>query len=526
MDTSHSYPAISTIAITFSLPVFFLILLWISKTSFRSTNKKRAAPEAGNSWPVLGHLHLLVGQKPAHLTLSAMADKYGPIFTIKLGVRRALVVSSWETAKECLTTNDKAFATRPKNISMEVLGYNHAMFGFAPYGPYWRNMRKITTLELLANHRLDMLKHVRESEMKVSLQELYQLWKENKNSSDKVLVEMDKWFRDATANVILKMIVGKRISSLGNDAESRRWKEALKEFFELSGKFLVADAFPFLRWLDIGGDERLMKKVKKVLNEVAEEWLQEHKQKRASGEFKVEGEDFMDAMLSILTDAEEYDADTINKATCLNLILAATDPTAVILIWCLALLLNNRDALKKAQQEIDIHIGKDKLVEENDIKNLVYLQAIIKETLRLHPAGPLAVPHESMEDCTVNGYHIPAGTELLINLYKIHRDSRVWSDPYKFQPERFLTTHKKFDVRGQNFELIPFTSGRRMCPGVSFALQVVQLTLANLLHGFDIATPFDEPVDMREAAGLSNFKATPLEVSISPRLPNYCYELK
>ncbi|WRX30158.1 Cytochrome P450 - like 10 [Theobroma cacao] len=415
-----------------------------------------------------------------------MADKYGPIFTIKLGVRRALVVSSWETAKECLTTNDKAFATRPKNISMEVLGCNHAMFGFAPYGPYWRNMRKITTLELLSNHRLDMLKHVRESEMKVSLQELYQLWKENKNSSDKVLVEMDKWFRDATANVILKMIVGKRISSLGNDAESGRWKKALKEFFELSGKFLVADAFPFLRWLDIGGDERLMKKVKKVLNEVAEEWLQEHKQKRAS----------------------------------------ATDPTAVTLTWCLALLLNNRDALKKAQQEIDIHIGKDKPVEENDIKNLVYLQAIIKETLRLHPAGPLAVPHESMENCTVNGYHIPAGTELLINLYKIHRDSRVWSDPYKFQPERFLTTHKNFDVRGQNFELIPFSSGRRMCPGVSFALQVVQLTLANLLHGFDLATPFDEPVDMREAAGLSNFKATPLEVSISPRLPNSCYELK
>ena len=192
--------------------------------------------------------------------------------------------------------------------------------------------------------------------------------------------------------------------------------------------------------------------------------------------------------------------------------------------WALALLLNNRDALTKAHNELDQHVGRQRQVKEPDLKNLVYLQAILKETMRLYPAGPLSIPHEAMEDCTVSGYHIPAGTRLLVNLSKLQRDPKVWAEPNEFRPERFLTgDHKNVDVRGQNFELMPFGSGRRMCPGVSFALQILQLTLATLLHGFEIATPLDEPVDMRESVGLTNLKATPLNVLLTPRLPAEVY---
>ncbi|XP_022752262.1 cytochrome P450 CYP82D47-like [Durio zibethinus] len=525
MELFHTFPTNSVVIGTiFAFPLFLLSLLWISKTAFKSRNKKRAAPVAGGSWPLIGHLHLLGGPTPAHIVLSDMAEKYGPIFTIKMGVHRALVVSDHETAKECLTTNDKAFATRPKTLAMELLSYNHAMFGFAPYGPYWRQMRKIATLELLSSYRLDRLRHVRQSEIKISVQELYQLWNEKKDSSGKISVEMKKWFKNVTLNVILRMIVGKRIPSSGNDAESERWKQALKDFFDLSGKFVISDALPYLRWLDIGGDERFMKKVRKELDDVAKGWLEDHKRKRsdAAGKSKSD-EDFMDVMFSIVIDDGKHDADTINKATCLALILAASDTTMVTLTWALSLLLNNRDALKKAQEELDIHVGKDKLVEESDLKKLVYLQAVVKETLRLYPPGPLSLPHESMEDCVVSGYHIPAGTRLLINLNKIHRDPKVWSYPCEFQPERFLTTFKDFDVKGQNFELIPFGSGRRMCPGVSFALQVLELTLASLLQGFELGTPSDESVDMTEAIGLTNLKATPLQVFVTPRLPAFCY---
>ncbi|XP_039000695.1 cytochrome P450 CYP82D47-like [Hibiscus syriacus] len=476
---------------------------------------------------VSDHLHLLRGPKPPHIILSEMADKHGPIFTIKMGVHRALIVSDHETAKECLSINDKAFASRPSTLAMEFLSYNHAMFGFAPYGNHWRQMRKLATLELLSNYRLERLRHVRESEIKTSLKELYQLWDQRRDGCDNLLVEMRKWFKSATLNVILRMIVGKRIPSSGNDAESEKWKKALKDFFDLSGKFVISDALPFLRWFDIGGDERLMNKVKEELDQVAQGWLQDHKRKRSSDSStdtsKNGNEDFMDVMLSLAVETEKHDADTINKATCLVRILAASDTTMVTLTWAMSLLLNNRDELKKLQQELDIHVGKDRLVQESDIKNLVYLKAIIKETLRLFPAGPLGVPHESMEDCTVSGYHIPAGTRLFVNISKIHRDPRVWSDPCEFRPQRFLTTHKVIDFKGQNFELIPFGSGRRMCPGVSFAGQLLELVLASVVQGFELKTPLDEAVDMSEGIGMTNLKTSPLQVLISPRLPSSCY---
>jgi cytochrome P450 len=209
-----------------------------------------------------------------------------------------------------------------------------------------------------------------------------------------------------------------------------------------------------------------------------------------------------------------------------SLVIAGIDTTATTMTWALCLLLNNREALKKAQKELDLHVGRKRQVKESDIKNLVYLQAILKETMRLYPpAGPLSIRRESSEDCTLAGYHIPVGTQLLVNLSKIHRDPHVWSDPNEFQPERFLTSHKGVDVRGQHFELLPFGSGRRMCPGISLALQVIQLTLATLLHAFEIATPSDEPVDMTEKIGFTNMKATPLEVHFTPRLPTQVYAL-
>lgn len=163
-------------------------------------------------------------------------------------------------------------------------------------------------------------------------------------------------------------------------------------------------------------------------------------------------------------------------------------------------------------------------MKESDLNNLIYLQAIVKETLRLYPAGQLAGQREFSDDCTVGGYHVPKGTRLVINLWKLHRDPRIWSDPTEFRPERFLEMHKEIDVKGQHFELIPFGAGRRLCPGITFGLQMLHLVLATLLHGFDISPPSDAPVDMAEGAGLTNAKITPLEILIAPRLSPSLYE--
>ncbi|KAK4840635.1 hypothetical protein QYF36_014405 [Acer negundo] len=459
-----------------------------------------SAPQVGGAWPIIGHMHLFGDQQLTHKTLGAMADKYGPVFTIRLGSHRVLVLNSWEAARECFTVHDKVFCTRPSTAASKLLGYDYAMFGFSPYGSYWREMRKLSTIELLSNHRIDMLKGIRTSEVETAIRELYKIWKTKGRATDSgITVDIKEWLGDLTHNIALRMVGGKRYLGASADCEEGEARSCQK---------------------------KAMKHTAKELDNLIGGWLEEHKKKRlSSGEKKTE-QDFMDAMLNILEEANisGYDADTINKATCLNLILGG-DAIKVMLTWALSLLLNNPHELKKAQEELHIYIGKDRQVEESDIKNLIYLQAIIKETLRLYPPSPIIALREAMEDCTLsNGYHIPAGTRLMVNVWKIQRDERVWPDPDRFCPERFLTSNKDTDVRGQNFELIPFGSGRRSCPGASLALQVVHFTLASFLHSFEVSKLSNEDVDMTESTGLTNLKATPLQVLLTSCLEAKFYE--
>ncbi|KAE8675296.1 Cytochrome P450 82A3 [Hibiscus syriacus] len=516
-------------AIAVFLSIFFHKVL-LGRENAR--NKSRMAPEPQGALPIIGHLHLLGGSNQLlYRTLGAMADKHGPAFTIRLGSRRAFVVSSWEVAKECFTINDKALASRPTTVAAKHMGYNYAVFGFAPYSPFWREMRKIATLELLSNRRLEMLKHVRISEVDMGMRELYSLC--YNNSSSPMLVELKQWFENLTLNVVVRMVAGKcyfGASAVCDDGEARRCQKAISQFFHLIGIFVVSDALPFLWWLDMQGHEKAMKKTAKELDDILEGWLKEHRQRRISGGNKrEEDQDFIDVMLSLQEEGQlstfQFDADTSIKSTCLALILGGSDTTAGTMTWAISLLLKHRDMLRKAQEELDFHVGQERAVDDSDIKNLVYLQAIIKETLRLYPAGPLLGPREAMNDCTIAGYHVPANTRLIVNVWKIQRDSRVWPDPSAFIPERFLTSHADTDVRGQQFELIPFGSGRRSCPGASFALQVLHLTLARFLHAFELTTPSNQQVDMTESPGLTIPKATPLDVLLKPRLPANVYAL-
>ena len=202
--------------------------------------------------------------------------------------------------------------------------------------------------------------------------------------------------------------------------------------------------------------------------------------------------------------------------------LVGTDTTSSTMTWILAILLNNKHALKRAQEEIDLHVGRDRKVEESDIKNLIYLQAIARETLRLYPQGPLLLPHEAREDCYIQGYYVPKGTRVFANVWKLHRDPSIWSEPEKFSPERFIPGNGELD-EGHHFEYLPFGLGRRACPGSTFATQVSLMTLARLLQGFDLDVPMDEPVDMREGLGLTLPKLTPLQILVTPRVPCELY---
>ncbi|XP_047261562.1 cytochrome P450 82C3 [Capsicum annuum] len=312
------------------------------------------------------------------------------------------------------------------------------------------------------------------------------------------------------------------------EEEAERFKKALKDFMSIG--FVLWDAFPIplFKWIDFQGHIKFMKKTFKDIDCVLQSWLDEHVKKRERVNF-VDGneEDFIDVMLSMMSNedfVEGYSRETTIKATALSMVLVASDTAAIHLNWVMATLLNHKDAMKKVQDELDTNVGRNRWVEESDIKDLVYFQAVVKETLRLYPPAPLLAPHESVEDCIVQGYHIPKGTRLWVNTMKLHRDPKIWSNPDTFDPERFLTSQAGVDVRGHHYEFIPFGSGRRSCPGITYATQVTHLAIAHLLQGFDFSTPSDEPLDMKEGLGMTMRKADPIEVFITPRLPSVLYK--
>lgn len=267
---------------------------------------------------------MLGAKEVAARTLGRMADEYGPVFMLRLGVHRTLVISSQEAAKECFTTFDREFASRPRSAAAKYLGYDQTMFGFAPYGPLWREMRKLATVELLSSGRLEKLRHIREAEVDARMRELHELCV---LESGQPKVEMGQWFEDTTFNVVVRMVTGRRYfgtgggSVDGGDGEQmRRFQKAMVEMLYLVGVFVPSDSVPCLEWLDLQGYIKAMKRTANTLDAVLDTWIKEHRQKRRSETQMAEGEqDFIDVMLSTLegVDLAGLNPDTAIKATVL-----------------------------------------------------------------------------------------------------------------------------------------------------------------------------------------------------------------
>ncbi|KAI8013503.1 Xanthotoxin 5-hydroxylase CYP82C4 [Camellia lanceoleosa] len=507
--------------------LLLLSKIWMSKNN--TTNKHFIqAPQPKGAWPILGHLHLLGGQIPLFRTLAAMADQHGPIFTIRLGFRQAVVVSSKQTVTECFTVNDRAFMSRPQTAALKYMGYNGALSALGPSDDYWRQLRKVTTHELLSNRHLESFKHVRALEMDLSIKELYSL-----SIKNECKMRVSEWFWQVTMNMMLRAIVGKRYSfgDSERDKEARQFARTMEEFMYLNGVSECSDVIPGIEWLDLQGNVKAMKKNSKEIDYFMSMWLEEHVQNRREGKVKKDERDFMDVLLSCFPEDGDglvfgHKSQDIIKATALSLILGGSDTTTATLSWAVSLLLNHPTTLKAAQKEIDMYVGHGNVrwLDESDTKNLVYLQAIIKETLRLYPPGPLSIPRESIQDCHVSGYYVPKGTRLIVNVWKLHRDPHIWTNPDEFRPERFLAWQAKEDLIGQQFELLPFGAGRRSCPGSTLAYKIMHLILARLLQGFNLEMlSRNGKVNMSEGLGLVLNKATPLEVLLIPRLSGEFY---
>uniref|UniRef100_A0A5B6ZMB2 Uncharacterized protein n=1 Tax=Davidia involucrata TaxID=16924 RepID=A0A5B6ZMB2_DAVIN len=466
--------------------------------------------------PVLGHLYLL--KKPLHRTLSNIATRYGSILLLRFGSRPVILVSSPSAAEECLTKNDVVFANRPRLLAGKYLGYNYTSLAWAPYSDHWRNLRRISSVEILSSHRLQMLSGIRADEVRSVIRRLFRA-----SAADQTAVDMKSAFFGLMVNVMMRMMAGKRYygddENVAEVEEARRFREIVVETFQLAGATNMGDFLPILRWVGVRGLEKRLMRLQDKRNVFMQELIEEHRKGMGNGsggnseELGGRKKTMIEVLLSLQEIEPEYYTDEIIRGIMLVLLAAGTDTSAGTMEWALSLLLNNPEVLKKAQDEIDKQVGQHRLVNESDIADLPYLRCIINETMRMYPAGPLLLPHESSEECTIGGFRIPRGSMLMINLWAIQNDPKTWVDPRKFKPERFEGLEGVRD----GFKLMPFGSGRRGCPGEGLAMRMLGFALGSLIQCFDWERVSKDMIDMTEGTGLTLPKAQPLMAKCQPR---------
>ncbi|CAN1746442.1 Premnaspirodiene oxygenase [Linum perenne] len=487
----------------------FLIIAWnINKRSSKSDNYYNTLPPSP-PWklPVIGHMLHLLGSPPHH-RLRDLAKSYGPhLMFLQLGETRNVVVSSAESAREVMKTHDINFANRPVMLAGTIIAYDSTDVALAPYGAYWRQLKKICTVELLSSKRVQSFRHVREEEVSRYVDRILS------STSAGGGVDLTKETRRYTSTVIARSAFGEKCG------EADEYMRLLKDVMVLAGGFNVDDMFPSMTWLHVlFGVRSKMEKASRGLDKILGGILNEHKRQRRGHDDDVEERgDFVDILLKVQENGEleiPLTDDNI-KAIIHDMFTGGSDTTSAITEWAMSEMLRNPRVLNKAQEEIRQHPhlfnASKNIVEEANIGELKYLKLVIKEALRLHPPVAMLVPRTNVEMCEIDGYTIPANTKVIINAWSIGRDPKYWSQPEMFYPERFIDSNH--DYKGSNFEYIPFGAGRRMCPGVTFGMTNVELILANLLYHFDWVLPNEKrfaDLDMTELFGITVYRKTNL----------------
>ncbi|XP_022137055.1 cytochrome P450 71A1-like [Momordica charantia] len=482
---------------------FFLVLLKL----FKPKNNTKNFPPSPPKLPIIGNLHQL-GSLP-HQSLAALSDKYGPLMLLKLGHAQTLVVSSAKMARELMKTHDLKFSNRPQTMPAKTLLYGFKDVGFAPYGEYWRQARKICALELFSAKRVESFQYVRDEEVSVLVNRIRKGCVDGDGEGS---VNLSQLFLSTSNNIVSRCILGEKFE---DENGKSRFGDTSRRVMVLITAFCFADFFPALWWIDVvRGFNGELKKWFTTLDAFLSKVVEEHKAKmRAGGESDESKKDFVGIMLQLMqSDMVDYHFSLENlKGIVLDMFVGGTDTTATGLEWTMTELMRNPPVMEKVQEEVRKTVGKKAKIEIEDIRKMHYMNCVIKESLRLHPPVPLLVPREAISDVEIEGYHIPSKTRVFVNAWKIHRDPTIWERPNEFIPERFM--ENSVDYKGQDFEFIPFGSGRRICPGMSFGIASFEYALANLLYWFDWKLPNGFELDVEEENGLTVRKKNPLHLN-------------
>ncbi|KAK3040216.1 hypothetical protein RJ639_028928 [Escallonia herrerae] len=460
----------------FPLALLSLILVLIFRLSF---SKGPPVPPGPYAWPIVGNIFEM--GELVHVTLANLAQVHGPLMSLRFGSRLVVVGSSPAVAAEILKSHDRSLSGRKLPLPIRFKGsklHNLGLGFFDECGDGWRSIRTVYRGEVFWTKALDSQAEVREKKVNEMVAYL--------ESKEGEVVKIKEVVFATALNILSNIFLSVDFLDYEGKGVAEGMRGYIRRFAVKGSTDCLSDIFPVLGdWCFRGTCSKLMD----VVETIFAAWVGILKERRES---TTHVSDLLDFLMG-----NGFTNEQINPLL-LELFSAGTDSTSATTEWALVELIRNRIAMQKLRHELAKAVGGD-TVKERNLPNLPYLEACIKETLRLHPPGPLLLPHRAVQTCEVMGYTIPKDSEVLVNMWAIGRDPTIWDEPMSFKPERFLNS--MVDFKGHDFKFIPFGSGRRMCPGQPLASRVVPFLVASLIQRFDWSLPNDmdpSQIDMSE----------------------------
>ncbi|XP_057723043.1 flavonoid 3'-monooxygenase CYP75B137-like [Arachis stenosperma] len=487
---------------------FFIISIITWVLFFRPSKAQGNLPPGPPGLPIFGNLFSL--DPELHTYFAGLARTYGPIFKLQLGGKLGIVITSPTVACQVLKDHDTVFANRDVPAAGRAATYGGSDIVWTPYGPEWRMLRKVCVMKMLSNHTLDSVYELRRNEVRKTVGFLC-----NRDGSE---VNVGEQVFLTVLNVITEMMWGGAVEGKEREGLGAEFREVVAEMTALLGKPNVSDFFPALARFDLQGVEKQMHALVPRFDGIFDRMIG----KRVE-EGNKKSTDFLQFLLNLKDEGDSKTPLTMVqlKSLLMDMVVGGSDTSSNTIEFALAEMIKKPEIMKIVQEELEAVVGRDNIVEESHIHKLPYLRAVMKETLRLHPALPLLVPHCPSETTTVGGYTIPKGSRVFVNVWAIHRDPSIWDKPLEFDPTRFLEDGEaKWDFSGSDFSYFPFGSGRRICAGIAMAERTVLYFLATLVHSFDWRVTEREKFDVSEKFGIVLKKKVPLTAIPIPRLSN------